>query len=369
MLMLGLAPWRAQGEPTVTGGVHTFTDSEDNRVETYAFELQQTGQRDWRLLLRGALDRVVLPPLPGLPGSPENVDAITAASRPVQNATLSKQGYTKLRQEAVGGLEWVSAAQAVRAGGSLYYSRESDYIGRQVGLNLSRDFHQGNTNLAFGVAHGFDSIRPETDEGVTPPGGERTTEDLTCVWTQTISTRTRSSLGFEGTWVQGLQSNPYRQVYAGGQKLPERHPERRFRRAVFGQIDRYLSSRTSLSLRGRWYGDDWGVQAGTFDAHLHQYVGDHLIVRNRYRYHLPSAAYFQRYEYESSEGVDGYVTGDYKLDDFASNRFGIKLSVPFAGFAVAPWARGVVLDLKVERYFDSQSFAANVLESGFTWPF
>ena len=47
----------------------------------------------------------------------------------------------------------------------------------------------------------------------------------------------------------------------------------------------------------------------------------------------------------------------------------MKFSVPFEGLSVSPWARGLVVDLKYERYFDSQSFAANVLEAGFTWPF
>ncbi len=102
---------------------------------------------------------------------------------------------------------------------------------------------------------------------------------------------------------------------------------------------------------------------------LHQYVGEHLIVRYRYRYHTQSAASFFRDIYESTTGIDGYVTGDYKLDQFDSNLFGVKFSVPFEGLSVSPWASGLVLDLKYERYFDSKSFAANVLEAGFTWPF
>lgn len=355
-------------EQQVTASMHTFTDSEDNRVETWAVELLQGLRERWNLSLRGALDRVLLPPLPGLPGSPENVDAITTASRPVASTTLSKEEYAKLRQEMVAGLKW-SQPHGSRIGGSLYYSHEPDFIGRQVSGSLAHDFHQGNTNLAFGVAHGFDSIRPEPEEGVAGPQHQRQTEDLTCVWTQTVSPRTLTQLGFETTWVHGFQSNPYRQVYAGGQRLPERHPDRRLRQALFAQIDRYLFTRSSVSLRARYYDDDWGVHAGTFDAHLNQYVGEHLIVRYRYRYHLQTAAYFYRDLYTDPEGVDGYRTADYKLDDFDSHLFGVKLSVPFEGLAVRPWMSGLVLDLKYERYFDSKSFAANVLETGFTWPF
>ena len=367
--VLALCASRTSSAPTVTASMHTFTDSEENRVETYAMQLRQVLREGWSLSLRTALDRVILPPLPGLPGSQENLDAITAASRPVQSVALSKEGYSKMRQEVVGGLNYAPRGQAWRASGSVYTSFESDYTGRQVGVTLSRDFNRGNTTLSMGVAHGFDTITPDVDEGQQVETQDRNTEDLTLVWTQTVTPKTLTQLGFEATWVHGFQSNPYREVYAGGTRVPERHPDRRLRQAVFGQVDRYLMSRASVSLGGRFYNDDWGVKAGTFDARLNQYVGEHLIVRYRYRYHTQSAASFHRDIYESTNGVDGYVSGDYKLDDFDSNLFGVKFSVPFEGLSVSPWARGLVVDLKYERYFDSQSFAANVLEAGFTWPF
>jgi len=364
-----LAARALAAEQQVTATMHTFSDSEQNRVETYVVELLQGLRQGLKLSLHGALDRVLLPPLPGLPGSQENVDAITTASRPVASAELSKQEYSKLRQEGIVGLEWAPDPHGTHAGGSLYYSHESDYIGRQVGGSYSRDFRQGDTNLAFGLSHGFDTIRPESETGAPTVVHERQTEDWTGVWTQTVSPRTLAQVGFETTWVHGFQSNPYRQVYAGGEILPENHPDSRLRQAVFAQLDRYLMTRSSVSLRGRYYDDDWGIRAGTVDAHLNQYVGDHLIVRYRYRYHQQSAAYFHRDLYTEAGGIDGYRTGDYKLDDFHAHLFGVKCSVPFEGLGVRPWMSGVVLDLKVERYFDSKSFAATVIETGFTWPF
>lgn len=369
VLMLLTCGTRVASEPTVTAGMHTFSDSEDNRVETYAVQLLQALRSDWSFSLRAALDRVILPPLPGLPGSEENVDAITAASRPVESVELSNAGYSKMRQEVVGGVRWTQPGRAWRASASLYNSFESDYRGRQLGVTLSRDFNQGNTNLAVAFAHGFDTITPEVDEGLQLAAQDRNTEDVTLVWSQTLDPKTLTQVGFETTWVHGFQSNPYRQVYAGGARVAERHPTSRLRQAVFAQIDRYLMSRSSVSVRARAYNDDWGVRAGTVDARFHQYVGEHLIVRYRYRYHIQSAASFHRDLYTSTTGIDGYVSGDYKLDDFDSNLFGVKFSVPFEGLSVSPWATGLVLDLKYERYFDSKSFAANVLEAGLTWPF
>jgi hypothetical protein len=304
-----------------------------------------------------------------LPGSPENVDAITTASRPVANVSTSKLDFEKTRREVSGTLRWQPPRGAWEFGGHYYHSLESDWLGQQVGLQAQRNLAQGNTNLALGVSHGFDTITPDLDASGSSETRRRSTNDLTFVWTQTLTQRMQMALGLETTWVGGFLANPYRQVYAGGAQRPETHPDSRWRRAVFGRVDRWLMTRASVSLGARWYGDDWGVQAGTFDVRLNQYVGEHLIVRYRYRYHRQTAAYFHRDLYESATGIDGWMTADYKLNDFDSNLFGIKMTVPFEGLGVHALLAGVVLDAKYERYFDSQSFGADVFESGLTWPF
>lgn len=359
------AAFPATGEELVNATMHTFADSRDNRVDSYVVELQHGLRRDWTLGLRGVLDRVQLPPLPGLPGSRENVDAITAASRPVRSAASSKDAYLKQRQELTSSVGWRN--RNLRGGGSYYVSSESDYLGQQVALDLGRDWAQGSTNLALRVAYGFDRISPDQHTGGDPMQRSRTSADVTVVCTQSVTPTLQAQLGVEVTSVNGFQSNPYRRVYAGGQILPEMHPEERRRHAVFAQVDRYFHTRASVTFAARWYGDDWGVQAGTFDTRLAQYIGDHLIVRYRYRFHTQTAADFFRDLYADTNGVGGYRSADYKLQDFDSNLFGLKVSVPFEG--AYPWLDALVLDLKYERYFDSKSFAANVLEAGFSWPF
>jgi hypothetical protein len=346
---------------------HSFSDSEQNHIDSYVVEYLQELGETWSMGIRGALDRVQLPPLPGLPGSQENVDAITAASRPVRSQAQSKDDYVKDRQEVTGTMTWAPRGSALTASGSYYVSVESDYLGQQAGGEITRGWNGGSTQLAVRSTYGFDRIAPDVHLDGDPAVRHRTSLDVTAVCTQSLSPTTQAQVGTEVTMVDGFQSNPYRHVYAGGQKLPEQHPDSRLRRAVFAQIDRYISTRASASLSARWYGDDWGVQAGTFDARFNQYIGERLILRYRYRYHTQTAASFYRDLYAETNGVDGYRTADYKLQDFDSNLFGIKVSVPFEG--AAPWIAGLVLDLKYERYFDSNSFAANVLEAGFSWPF
>lgn len=368
MLTLGMA-LPAAAEQRVSSSMSTFSDTADNRVETWITEVFSTLPHGWQVNLRAVFDRVQLPPLPGLPGSPENIDAITTASRPVASTSSSKSSYEKNRQALSGSLRWEPRRSDWGVGVSYYHSVESDWLGQQVGLQLNRDLAKGNTNLSLALSHGFDTIKPSLDAGGSTETLHRDTNDVTFVVTQTLTQRMQVALGVETTWMNGFLANPYRQVYAGGTQQPEAHPESRSRRAVFGRIDRWLMTRASISLAARWYSDDWGVQAGTVDARLHQYVGDHLIVRYRYRYHSQGAALFYRDLYADVNGIDGSVTADYKLNDFDSNLFGIKMSVPFEGLGVHALLAGVVLDAKYERYFDSQSFGADVFETGFTWPF
>jgi hypothetical protein len=347
----------------------SFSDTGANRIETWMGEWVSTLPQGWQLRLRGVFDRVELPPLPGLPGSPENLDAITTASRPIANTTSSKLDYQKTRREVTGAVNWQPPRGDWGMGAHYYHSIESDWLGQQVGVQVNRNLAQRNTNLALGYAYGFDTIEPDLDSGSTADMRRRNTNDMTFVWTQTLSQRTQMALGVEGTWMHGFLANPYRQVYAGGAERPETHPSSRFRRAVFGRFDQWLMTRASVSLAARYYGDNWGVRASTVDVRLNQYVGDHLIVRYRYRYHTQGAASFYSDFYESATGVNGWMTGDYKLNHFDSNLFGIKMSVPFEGLGVHALLAGVVLDAKYERYFDSQSFGADVFESGLTWPF
>jgi hypothetical protein len=367
LLAAGLLVQPAAAERRTGANVHSFSDSQGNRVDSYVVDFGQGLRQDWALGVRGVLDRVHLPPLPGLPGSRENVDAITAASRPVRSEAQSKESYTKQRTEVTTDVRWQPHGGRTRGGGSYYVSRESDYLGQQVSLDLARDYRQANTNLALRTAFGFDRIEPDAHTGGDPRVRYRQSLDLVAVCTQTLSRRTLGQVGVEVTAVNGFQNNPYRQVYDGGVRQPENHPDERLRGAVFAQLDRWLMTRSSVSLAARWYRDDWDVQAGSLDARFNQYVGERLIVRYRYRFYAQTAAWFWRDLYEGGAGVDGYRTADYKLQEFTSNLFGIKVSVPFEG--TVPWLDGLVLDCKYERYFDSKSFAANVLEAGFIWPF
>jgi len=152
--------------------------------------------------------------------------------------------------------------------------------------------------------------------------------------------------------------------------VAERHPSERGRDDYFVDLSQYLKNRSSLKVGYRYYSDDWGVTSHTLGAKLTQYVTNKFIVRYRYRFYDQQAAYFYRDEYADVSGIDGYLTGDYRLSSFTAHLFGGKvfwnLDRLLTRFDIVDH-----LDLTVgyERYFNSNNFTANIFETGLEMSF
>jgi len=171
--------------------------------------------------------------------------------------------------------------------------------------------------------------------------------------------------GAEYNLVNGLQHNPYRNVYAGGTNVPERHPESRQRRDAFVRMNQALPNRSSVKLAYRFYNDDWGVNSHELDSRLSQYVTRGLSARWEYRYYTQTAADFFRDDYASVNGIGGFLTGDYRLGPLSSHLFGGSLRMDLEAFAsTREFLRRMTLWLDVERYFNSNNYSANVVETG-----
>jgi hypothetical protein len=300
---------------------------------------------------------VVVPGITAAPGSQEAVDAISGASRPIATASDPYTDWSKTRTQ----LDSSARCHGVSAG--YYASKEDDYFAQQVSGGVERSLLDENLVLAAGGSWGWDRIDPLADEDTASPSDRKTTAhgDFVATWTATPLTVLQG--GAEISQVEGLQHNPYRNVYVAGAYVPEVHPDSRSRRDVFFKVNRYLSNRSSLKLDYKLYSDDWGVVSHTVGAKLLQYVGQSVVVRYRYRYYTQGAADFYRTEYLAPGGVDGYRTADYRLGDFDAHLFGSKATWSF-GRAPWRWLGNVGLDVEYERYFNSNNFSANLFQTG-----
>jgi hypothetical protein len=190
------------------------------------------------------------------------------------------------------------------------------------------------------------------------------------VATRVLAPTTVVRAGVEYNIVRGLQHNPYRNVYAGGLRVSERHPDARQRRDLFLKLNQYLSQRSSVKLNYRLYNDDWGITSHEIGTNLSQYVRQGVFLRWDYRYYTQTSADFYRPEYATVDGIDGYRTGDYRMGVLSSHLFGASVNVDLADIVAdhGVWSR-FGLSVNYERYFNNNNYSANILETALDFRF
>ena len=307
-------------------------------------------------------EHVRIPGIKAAAGSQEAVDAITTASRPIAGNAF--QDFVKVRNEFQGALS--SGNRALE----YYLSSESDYLGQQVAARYDRDYQDETLNLALGASYGWDAITPTDDTDTNSGDDQKTTVHWNLVATRVLAPTTVVRAGVEYNILRGLQHNPYRNVYAGGTNVPERHPDARQRRDLFLKLNQYLSNRSSLKLNYRLYNDDWGITSHEIGSNLNQTILQGLFVRWDYRYYSQSSADFYRPEYATIDGIDGYRTGDYRMGVLSSHLFGASINVDLAELAPdrALWRR-MGLTVQIERYFNNNNYSANIVETALDFRF
>ena len=340
-----------------------FSDADDVHVSSHYGFYDLTTENGAKVSLHFNRERVVVPAVGAPPGSEEAVDAITTASRPIAGGDAFDD-FIKVRNEVQAGVDYKNV------GIGYYVSHESDYFAQQVRGSLRKGFANDNTTVSLGASYGWDAIEPLADDDSATLDDHQNTVHGNVGLTQLLSPTTVVRFGAELTKVTGLQHNPYRNVYAGGGPQPELHPDERLRRDVFVKLNQYLANRSSVKLLYRYYQDDWDVNSHTLGVRLNQYVTRNIVVRYRYRYYDQTAASFFRPEYESTEGIDGYRTGDYRLQPLTSHLFGTRLELGLQALSPQPaLLRRVTFAINYERYFNNTNFSANVFESGLIYEF
>ncbi len=370
LLAAGLAavvaePCAAQAvpdEPPAAGTLmRWFTDSDHVSVRSvssdWAWPLKQAG-----VTLHFNNERVLIPAIAAPPGTQDAVDAITTASRPISGNAF--QDFVKVRNEVEG--EYQRGAAAV----NYYVSTESDYLAQQLGGRWNRDFRDQSFNVAVGSSLSWDRIEPLSDDDTQGGPARKTTLHWNAVMTEVLSPTTLVRFGLEYNLVNGLQHNPYRNVYAGGTNLPERHPDARQRRDAFVRLNRALPNRSSVKLSYRLYNDDWGIVSHEVGSRLSQYLTRGVSMRWEYRWYTQNAADFFRSEYLDVNGIGGFRSGDYRLAELSSHLFGAALRMDLDALAPTHTTlRKLTVWLDVERYFNSNNYSANVIETGVDFRF
>jgi len=349
-------------EQTVGPLFRYFADSDHVGVKSYMADYNMTLPSQVGLMFHWNTEQVTIPAIHAPVGSQEAVDAITTASRPIAGDAF--EDFVKVRNEFQGGLTRGPAEL------DYYVSNEADYLAQQVAGHYDLELMNQQLNLSFGSSYGWDDIEPLADDDTQTAASTKTTLHMNTVATQVISPTTMLRYGVEYYVVEGLQHNPYRNVYAGGTNVPERHPDHRERRDAFVKLNRYFDNRSSVRLSYRLYNDDWGIVSHELSSKLSQYVTQGMFVRYQYRYYTQTPARFYREEYLTTNGVDGYLSGDYRVGPLAAHLFGLSFNFDLGTLAsTTPFLGHSALVIGYERYFNSNNYSADILETGLDFRF
>ena len=257
-------------------------------------------------------------------------------------------------------------------GAGLSFSSEFDY--QSVGANVSFAKKTRNRNGEFTakLQAYIDNIKyilpvelrtgnggggdDEDDYGSKP----RNSYSSSLSWSQIINQRLQLMFLLDIVYQKGYLGLPFHRVYFNDNSLHEENlPDSRFKIPVGFRANYFAGDKVIIRTFYRYYHDDWGINAHTFDIETPVKISPFLSVTPFYRYYNQSAAdYFAPYQVHTAS--DLYYTSNYDLSKFNSNFYG-------AGFRISP-PKGVfgmshfnMLELRYGHYSKSTGMNADII--------
>ena len=208
-------------------------------------------------------------------------------------------------------------------------SNEYDYNSASVGVNWSKGFYKGNSEIAFQAKVYFDNlslIYPKELRGQGIGGGSahRNTYDFSATFSQVLSKKSQIAFNFQTVLQQGFLSTPFHRVYFNNDPLAriEKLPKERLKIPVGVRYNYYLSDTFILKSYYRYYSDDFGMKAHTTNIDIPIRLNQAFTLIPGFRYHRQNDIdYFYDFR-QAQEGVD-YYSSDFDLSSFYSQKFGL----------------------------------------------
>jgi hypothetical protein len=204
-------------------------------------------------------------------------------------------------------------------------------------------------------------------------------------YTQILSPTTLAQVGYELTFLDGFQDNPYLNVPNLGHA---KAPSERIRQVAVARVAHYWPIwRGGAQVHYRFYLDHdtsfrrgpWGLAAHTIEARLHKELGD-FDIRLAYRFHSQGAASFWCNTDPTSGGrtdcygrFPDYYSADVKFGEIGTHAPEIKVVWElrwFARWPVLRWFSPGAAEISYGHYFQDTRYGnAHLLQTGYSLPF
>jgi len=232
-----------------------------------------------------------------------------------------------------------SETYGIRAG----FSKEFDYQSFSTGLSYTKEWNEGNTELNFtgqaffdkwlGQEHSTELIYPEMwlydtfgYQKLTNPN--RNSYNAQLFLSQVISKRLQIGISAEIIYMSGLLSTPFHSVYFADKEDYEldieRLPTTRLKIPFGVRLNYFPLDFLVLRSYYRYYTDDFGINAHTFEFETPLKINSSFTVSPFYRYHTQTASkYFAPKNEHLSTEI--YYTSDYDLAGLNAHKYGVGL--------------------------------------------
>ncbi|TDN40596.1 DUF3570 domain-containing protein [Hymenobacter sp. UV11] len=315
------------------------------------------------------------------------IDYYASASSDKIDQVMSSPSASDVRYHADFGLSHVLANKLSTVGVGAGVSKEYDYLSFNLVGSWVQASADGNRQFSASEQVFLDRITLITPAELRPGGtrdrrygsDNRQSATLSLVYAQVLSKRLQASVSIEPVVQSGLLSTPFQRVYfydyAPGGLAPgtlgtakaEVLPRLRYKYPASLRLTYYATDLVQLRGFYRFYNDNFGIRAHTFELEAPVKVTPFFTLYPFYRYHTQTAAdYFAPYLAHSV--TDEYYTSDYDLSAFSANKVGLGFRyAPLYGLGrfKTPLGHGITkfksLDLRYGYYRQSTGLTANVV--------
>ncbi len=240
-------------------------------------------------------------PLP----TPTPMPAAAAAAEPIAPRDVWEQ-----RQAVEVGLAQKLGTWVIAPSGG--YSFEADYESRHGGLNLQKSFAEDNFTVSLGAFYYQDAVLVyDLAAGAFTGWTPRLTRSVILSASQILGPADLVLVGGSFTRQTGYLASSRNTVVVPQGRTQEVLPDGRSKWTGTLRYVHGFSPGVALHLDYRYYADDWGVSADTFEPSLAFGSEDELdLVRIAYRFYVQQGT---KYYAESFPAAQGYLTSDSDL--------------------------------------------------------
>lgn len=314
-------------------------------------------------------------------------------------------------------------------GSNLSLSKEYDYTSLGLGGNITGLFNEKNTEVGLKGSVYLDTWKPiyptelreYMDNGINfqsqgyfrgvpilnqagatttdylPSGFKqweskgRNSYTMSLFVSQILSEKFQGALFFDLVMQEGMLSTPYQRMYFADKQnyyigsavdianytTPanqhvyqladdiERMPSIRYKLPLGVRLNYYLNEMFVLRSYYRYYIDNWGLKANTFDFNLPFRLSQSVAFTPSFRYYIQNQVdYFGPFETHLSS--EKYYTSDYDLSKFTSKQVSMAFDYTdiFTSLKIGPLCFKN-LNLKFSHYTRSDGLTANIFSFGF----